>query len=139
LSVYSVGFSVPGCLKRRNCGALEGGGGGGGAYTMAVLQVTPGATYNVVAGVAGTRMNDGLSNGAAGGDSQFANGSGVLLFAGGGQGGSQTALSGLPPGGAGGAADPSAPVSHAGLPGGGNGTPIVSPTPASGGAAANYN
>jgi hypothetical protein len=83
-----------------------GGGGGGGAYTRSVMSVVPGETYQVVVGAAGA-----VSGGNGGESEVLGPASKILLFAGGGQGGSATA------GGAGGEADPAAEISHPGFQG----------------------
>jgi hypothetical protein len=63
-----------------------GAGGGGGAYTKAFVNVTPGATYNIVVGVGG--IGQDLANGLAGTTNSFSdNGGNILAYASGGGGG----------------------------------------------------
>lgn len=115
------GGGIAGCSTIGDSSS-EGAGGGGGAYTLTVVSVTLGATYNVVVGAAGTGGSVG-TNGTNGGDSRFTDASSnVLTFAGGGQGGPMVTTSGL--GGAGGAADPNAMISHVGLVANASGTQI---------------
>jgi hypothetical protein len=115
------GGGIAGCSTIGDSSS-EGAGGGGGAYTLTVVSVTPGATYNIVVGAAGTGGSVG-TNGTNGGDSRFTEASSnVLTFAGGGQGGPMVTTSGL--GGAGGAADPNAMISHVGLVANASGTQI---------------
>lgn len=76
----------------------SGSGGGGGAYSKETVSVTPGNTYTVTVGVAGTAgVGDGVAGGA-GGDTWFST-SGTVLA----KGGAGGAGSG-PSGGAGGTA-----------------------------------
>jgi Glycine-rich domain len=104
------------------CGTgTVGGSGGGGAYTRDVIAVDPGATYTIVVGVGGVASGKG-------GDSQILDASSsILIFAGGGYPGTETA------GGAGGQADTNAAISHPGNPG------IIRSTPSFGGSAYAYN
>jgi hypothetical protein len=82
------------CTCTLPCNGGGGAGGGSGGYSRAIVNVTPGATYNVVVGSSGQAGQFGVypstnaTNGGAGGDSQIADSfSSVLALAGGGQGG----------------------------------------------------
>jgi hypothetical protein len=80
---------------------------------VSVVSVTPGLTYQVVAGAGGggAFTNGCGAYGCPGGDSQLLDpNNNVLLFAGGG------IVGAYPPGGAGGAIDPGAMISHPGFP-----------------------
>ena len=69
------------------CGTTTGqaGGGGGGAEAMSIINVTPGATYNVTVGAGGV---GGGGDGPAGGASNFTNSTNTsIVFAMGGCGG----------------------------------------------------
>ena len=93
--------------------ACQGGGlAGGGAYTNTVVQVIPGATYNVVVGEGGTGGLSQGDSGTDGGDSQFVRGNTILAFAGGGKAGASATPSSYGIGGDGGQADSSAQISH---------------------------
>jgi len=101
LMVEMWGGGGAGFVGTPSCAA---GSGGGGAYTRSVINVVPGETYRVVVGAGGV-----LSGGNGGASEVLGPRSNVLLFAGGGQGGSATA------GGAGGEVDPEAEISHPGF------------------------
>jgi hypothetical protein len=99
------------------------GAGGAGAFSASVVNVTPGAVYQVNVGQS-SWPSFGQPTGPDGGDTELVapNGS-VVLFAGGGKGGTGSAVSdsvatcGTPiflAGGAGGLADPQAMVRHPG-------------------------
>jgi len=91
-----------------------GGGGGGGAYTSTVVAVTSGTTYTITVGKGGTAGVNPGDNGTNGGTSRFALGSTILVRAGGGQGGFGATTNGPGAPGAGGKADGTAQISHAG-------------------------
>jgi hypothetical protein len=89
------------------CSGGDGSGmaaGGGGAYTRTVITVVPGATYGITVGAGGA------AGGGNGGTSEIEDpSSNVLAFAGGGQAGQSNGTAG-----AGGLADATAMISHAG-------------------------
>lgn len=100
-------WGAGGGAVQQGCGfASTFGGGGSGAYTRDVITVVPLKTYEINVGAGGA------VGGGNGGDSQIVyQGSDVLTFAGGGQGGSSSAN------GAGGQADTKAAISHPGYAG----------------------
>jgi hypothetical protein len=89
--------------------------GGGGAYSATILTVNPGDALTVVVGTGGL-AEQACGNGVNGGDTQILGPSqAVLAVAHGGATGNVCGAGGA---GAGGAADPTALISHAGVPGG---------------------
>ena len=98
-----------------NSCVTEGGGGGGGAYSSTILTVQPGQNLQILAGQGGT----GGPGATPGSDTEVLDSSNnVLAVAHGGTGAPDVnplCVSGV---GAGGAADPTASISHAGSSGG---------------------
>lgn len=73
---------------------IAGGGGGAGAYTKAIVNVDPGATYDVVVGEGGTTTGQN-GVGTAGGQSALQDESdNILAFANGGSGGGEILVGG---------------------------------------------
>lgn len=94
--------------------ARSGNGGGSGAYVRSVIVVLPSQTYSIIVGAGGVG-DSGSGFGGAGGATQITDSIGsILLFAGGGSGGSKTPDTG----GAGGNPDPNAGVQRSGHVGG---------------------
>ncbi len=110
-----------------NNGNQNGGGGGGGAFSMNVVTVVPGTTYNIVVGEGG--VGDG-NNGNDGGASSFGTG-GTLVSANGGEGGTRGN-----PGAGGVRGTGGAPAANARL--GGNGAPGTSSGGGGGGSSATF-
>jgi hypothetical protein len=83
------GISVGTCIVIEGVPeCLPGGPGGGGAYTKTIVTVTPGATYNIVVGQAGT-IGNSTTSGTDGGQSLIEDGAdNILAFANGGVQGS---------------------------------------------------
>jgi len=86
-SVCVVAVGGGGCGDDGNTGDGGGGGGGGGGLAFANgIPVTPGASYTVVVGAAGTNGNGKNTRSQSGGNSTFTVGS-FVMTANGGQGG----------------------------------------------------
>src|SRR5215510_122125 len=113
------------CGNRAQGFGTGSGAGGAGAFSASVINVTPGSVYQINVGQSSGPIF-GNTVGPDGGDTQLVAPDGtVLLFAGGGKGGTgsgtadsvSTCGGGMLPGGAGGSADSQAMVRHSGAAG----------------------
>lgn len=98
-------------------GQLLGAGGGGGGFASSVLTVTPGHILTIHIGAAGSGGANNGSPGAAGTNTTISDGATLLLTAFGGGGGMGGCLICTLNAGAGGAANPLADITRAGVPG----------------------
>ncbi|HSE34836.1 MAG TPA: hypothetical protein VLB83_01805, partial [Candidatus Paceibacterota bacterium] len=105
-----------------------GGGGGGGAYARSMVSVTPGNSYTVVVGIAGTAGANTPTAGGNGGDSMFSASSTILA-----KGGIGGGIGANGAGGAGGSGSTGSVVTYTGGQGG-SGVSTVSSGAGGGGA-----